>query len=180
VKWLPMLNAFRLMLLFSILDPLRVTISNVLLAVGQPGKVGKVRLVQLIILGIGLFTLGFRYQIAGVALSMDIMLVVGVSMYLWFVREYVDFSLLRLFSPPVIGILAGIGVNQLLISILDFPQADWLVAILKLCAFSGTYLIILVILEGDELYQSFSQVMDLPVLLNKALAWLTRGDKDSS
>jgi O-antigen/teichoic acid export membrane protein len=180
VKWLPMLNAFRLMLLFSILDPLRVTISNVLLAVGQPGKVGKVRLVQLIILGIGLFTLGFRYQIAGVALSMDIMLVVGVSMYLWFVREYVDFSLLRLFSPPVIGILAGIGVNQLLISILDFPQADWLVAILKLLAFSGTYLIILVILEGDELYQSFSQVMDLPVLLNKALAWLTRGDKDSS
>ena len=179
-KWLPMLNAFRLMLVFSLLDPLRVTISNVLLAVGKPEKVGQVRLVQLIILGAGLFILGFRYQIAGVALSMDLMLVVGVLMYLWFVREYVDFSLARLFIPPVVGLLAGIGLNQLLISFLDFSHSDWLAAILKLLAFSSTYILILVVLEWNVLYQSFSQVIDLPGLLIKARAVLARGKKNSS
>ncbi len=168
------------MLIFSVLDPLRVTISNVLLAVGKPEKVGQVRLVQLIILGAGLFTLGFKYQIAGVALSMDLMLVVGVLMYLWFVREYVDFSLSRLFIPPMVGLIAGIGVNQLLISFLDFSHSDWLAAIVKLIAFSATYLLILAVLEGNDLYQSFSQIMNLPDLLNKARALFTRGDKNSS
>ncbi len=61
-KWLPMLTAFRLMLLYSLLDPIRVITSSVLIAVGKPQKVSQVRMLQLLTLGIGLFTLGFTYQ----------------------------------------------------------------------------------------------------------------------
>ena len=60
-KWLPMLAAFRLMLVYSLLDPMRVITSSVLIAVGKPEKVTLVRMLQLSILVTGLFALGFTY-----------------------------------------------------------------------------------------------------------------------
>lgn len=163
-KWLPMMTAFRLMLAYSLLDPMRVITSSVLIAVGRPERVSQVRMLQLIILGISLFALGFTYQIAGVALSMDLMVLVGVLLSLRIVREYVDFSTLRLFAPPVVALFAGIGLNALVISLWDISGSQWMVAIVKALAFCVGYLVLLFALEGKTLYRSFSQVVDLPGL----------------
>ena len=46
-QWLPMLDAFRLMLLFTLLDPIRGTLANLFIAVGKPEKVLWARLAQL-------------------------------------------------------------------------------------------------------------------------------------
>ncbi len=171
-KWLPMLAAFRLMLVYSLLDPMRVITSSVLIAVGKPEKVSQVRMFQLLILGASLFALGFTYQIAGVALSMDLMVLVGVLLSLRIVREYVDFSLLRLFAPPVLAILAGIGLNALVMSVWDISSSQWLALIVKSLAFCAGYLVLLFALEGKTLYQSFMQFAGLQDLANRVRVWI--------
>ena len=169
-KWLPMLTAFRLMLLYSLLDPIRVITSSVLIAVGKPQKVSQVRMLQLLTLGIGLFTLGFSYQIAGVAMSMDLMVLVGVLLSLWIVREYVDFSVLRLFAPPVLALLAGFGLNTLVMTLLKTSSSQWVMLLVKSLAFCTGYLVLLFALEGKVLYQSFMQFAGLQDLVNQVRA----------
>jgi O-antigen/teichoic acid export membrane protein len=166
-KWLPMMTAFRLMLVYSLLDPMRVITSSVLIAVGKPEKVSQVRMLQLLILGISLFALGFIYQIAGVALSMDLMVLVGVLLSLRIVREYIDFSILRLFAPPVLALLVGIGLNALVMSVWDVSGSQWLVMIVKSLAFCTGFLVLLFVVEGKILFQSFSQIINLSALIKQ-------------
>ena len=47
-KWLPMLDTFRLMLVFSMLDPIKITVASILVAVGQPNLVGQPELSNLL------------------------------------------------------------------------------------------------------------------------------------
>jgi O-antigen/teichoic acid export membrane protein len=82
-KWLPMLDAFRLMLVYTMLDPMKITVGNLFIAVGKPGHVARARAVQLAVLVGGLFLLGLPLGITGVALAADGMLVVGMAILLW-------------------------------------------------------------------------------------------------
>jgi PST family polysaccharide transporter len=63
--WLPMVNTFRLMLIFTLLDPIKVTVANLFVAVGKPEKVARARGVQFIVLLAGLFSLGPTFGIDG-------------------------------------------------------------------------------------------------------------------
>jgi O-antigen/teichoic acid export membrane protein len=169
-RWLPMLDAFRLMLVFAMLDPIKVTISSVLMAVGAPQKITIVRVTQILVLAIGFFTLGFRYEIAGVALSMDLMVIIGTTLSLYFVHSYVDFSLTRLFSAPLVALLTGIGLNALLTSLWAFGDSDWLAFAVKTLLFGAVYFGMLIALEGRDLYKSFSEILDLAGIVQKARA----------
>lgn len=110
-RWLPMITAFRLMLVFTLFNPLKVTVASMLTAVGKPEQVSLVRLVQLLVMLAGLFTLGRRYNIEGVALTVDLMLLVGIGLVFAFVRPHVDVSLPRLFLAPGLALLVGIGLS---------------------------------------------------------------------
>ena len=167
-KWLPMLVPFRLMLIFSLLDPIRVLTSSVLLAVGKPEKVTQVRVLQLIILFISLFALGFVYGINGVALSMSLMIIVGVLLSLHIIREYVDFSTMRLFGPPFLALMAGIGLYGLVATFWNVSRSSWLTLAVNTLTFCFGYLVLLFALEGKTLYQYFLQVVDLPGMAKQA------------
>ncbi len=108
-KWLPMLGAFRVMLFFTLLDPLRFTVVSLFVAVGAPDRVIKARTIQLGVLVVGLFTLGPLWGIVGVALAVDVMLVVGIVALFRYSRTYIDYSLWRLFMSPILAMLLGGG-----------------------------------------------------------------------
>jgi O-antigen/teichoic acid export membrane protein len=75
-KWLPMLNAFRLMLVFTLFDPIKITIASVIgLAGGKPEWVLGARTAQLVLMLVGLFALRPSLGISGVAIAVDGMLV---------------------------------------------------------------------------------------------------------
>ena len=84
--------------------------SHLFVAVGQPGQVAKARAYQLILLIIGLFLLGPRFGIAGVALAVNIMLLFGVSYLLWKAKRYVQFLVRAIFFIPVTAMIIGIVV----------------------------------------------------------------------
>jgi len=77
-KWLPMLPAFQLMLVFTLFDPMKLTVANLFIVVGKPEQVIWVRTVQLIVLIGGLFLLGLPWGIIGVALA-SMMLGYGIG-----------------------------------------------------------------------------------------------------
>lgn len=149
-KWMPMLGAFRLMLVYTMFDPFKLTIAGVFIAVGRPERVVRARMIQLIVMVIGLAALTPMLGIAGVALAVDAMLVVGIVLLLWQARSYVDFSIQKLFGAPLIGLIVGMGLSRLVIEIPGIRGSDWRTGGIKLVVFLATYGSILLTLEREN------------------------------
>ena len=154
-KWLPMLDAFRLMLVFTLLDPIRITVSHVFVAVGVPEQVVRARLIQLVVLVAGLFLLGPVLGIAGVALAVDVMLVVGIGILMWLARTYVDFSIAKLFAAPGLALVLGLLLGRAVLEIPGVQGEDWLSGLLKAIVFSITYGAALLVMERSQVVEMF-------------------------
>lgn len=152
-KWLPMLDAFRLMLLFTLLDPLKLSISDVLNAVGRPELVVRTRGIQLLVLLVGLALLSPSGGIAGVALAVNIMLVLGIAILLWYARRFVDYSLARLFAVPAGALAAGLVITGFVSGQFVVPVNDWLSGGIKTLVFCLVYLGLLLVFEKDRLVE---------------------------
>jgi O-antigen/teichoic acid export membrane protein len=148
-QWHAMLTPFRLMLLFVLLDPIKTTVGLLFVAVGQPQRLAWSRAVQLSVLLIGLFLLGTIWGINGVALAVDIMLLVGIAIMLWQSRRFVDFSIWRLFAVPLLAFGLGMGVTLAIITAVAV-QSPWLAAFIKLLIFTAVYLAIWLLLEWQD------------------------------
>lgn len=162
-KWLPMLDAFRLMLVFTLFDPIKMTVANLFLAVGRPEKILGARAVQLAVMVVGLFVLGPLWGIAGVALAVDLMLVVGIAILLYQSRKYVDFSARRLFLAPGIGIVLGVALARGAIGLPGILGSPWRTGFVKAVVFTLVYGASLLVLERR-------QVLAIPRLLIKYLS----------
>lgn len=160
-RWLPMATAFRLMLVFTLFNPLKVTVASMLTAVGKPEQVSRVRFIQLIVMLVGLFGLGFRYNIEGVALAVDMMLLVGIVLVFSFVRPYVDVSYRRLFLTPLLALLGGNGLSWWASTAWNLAGQDWLSLLVKTAAFVLGYLVIALILEGRLLVELGREMLRL-------------------
>ena len=146
-----MLDAFRLMLVFTLLDPIKMIVADLFIAVGKPEQIVQARTVQLVVLLGGLFMLGPHLDIAGVALAVDGMLVIGIAVLLWRSRSYVDFSLGRLLAAPISALLCGLVSASGVITLWGGDGSDWQTALGKIVIFSTMYGAILFALERREL-----------------------------
>ena len=155
-KWLPMVTAFQLMFVYTLLDPVRVTIGQLFVAVGRPDRLWRTRLAQLAILVVGLFTLGRAWGINGVAIVVNVVLVAGLVWLLYRAREFVRFSAARLFGPPVVALAGGViaalaarwlgcGQNGIVC------ESDWRAMALKGAPFVVAYGVLLYLMERQEL-----------------------------
>lgn len=148
-QWQDMLIPFRLMLLFILLDPIRLTIGLLFMAVGQPQRLVQARTVQLIVLIIGLLILGTNWGVNGVALAVDIMLLIGIIIMLWQARPFVDFSVKRLFSVPLLAVVTALCLTLFVLTTVPL-QNVWLIALIKLLLFSAVYLVIWLTFEWRD------------------------------
>ncbi len=160
-KWLPMVPAFRLMLIFTLLDPLRMTVSSLYVAVGRPESLIRVRLVQLAALIAGLYLLGRAWGITGVAIVVDGVLLLGLAPLLYRARAYVDFSSRRLFIAPVIALATGSAAALLassgLCRVVTCPS-DWLTGLVKGIAFTAIFGAVLFVWERQEILALLARV----------------------
>jgi O-antigen/teichoic acid export membrane protein len=161
-KWLPMLDAFRLMLLFTLLDPIKITVADLFVAIGYPEKVMRTRLVQLLVMIAGLFVLGPRLGITGVALAVDLMLLVGIVALLWQARAYVDFSPRRMFLVPSLALALALAGGWAAGAIPGVAGSAWLSGAIKGAVYSLAYAALVLGLEADQLpmlLQVFQQLL---------------------
>jgi len=160
-KWLPMLTAFRLMLVYTLFDPIKITVADVLTVSGAPGKVVRTRVVQLVVLVFGLVSLGPWLGISGVAIAVDAMLVVGVTLLLWQARAYVDYSLRRLFMVPGLALLSGIVLASAAVTMTGLRGSDWVTGAVKIAVFSFSFLGIVLLMERHEIPHYLSVLRQL-------------------
>jgi O-antigen/teichoic acid export membrane protein len=139
-KWMPMLDAFRLMIIYTLLDPIKITIANAITAAGYPEKVVRIRFVQLVIMILGLYFLAPRFDISGVAVAVNLMLTFGIAALLIKVREYVDYSLANLFLVPGISVVVGMVMARAAIAFPGILGSDWRTAAVKTAFFLSIYL----------------------------------------
>ncbi|MEX1020139.1 MAG: oligosaccharide flippase family protein [Litorilinea sp.] len=102
-KWRPMQLTFQLMIIYTALDPIGLAAANLVLAVGQPGKLLRVRIIQAIIFIPAVILLSMWMGIAGVALAANLMALAGAVLLFRQARAYVDFSMRRLWLWPTVG-----------------------------------------------------------------------------
>lgn len=157
-QWLPMLDAFRLMLLFTLLDPLRFTLASLFIAVGKPEKLLWIRLLQLGVMIIALLIFGNLWGISGVAIAVNLMILIGIIIMFWQARSYVRFSILRLFGSPILALVAGLLFTFLTIILVGDNVSYWVSGTLKSLVFGITYIAMLLFLEHKE----------LPIMMNYA------------
>jgi PST family polysaccharide transporter len=163
-KWLPMVSTFQLMLVFTLLDPIKQSVAGVFVAVGNPGAVVKARFVQFVVLLVGLFTFGPVFGINGVAIAVNIMLVVGMAILLHKARNYVDFRVKRLFLVPLLALCIGIvGTHLLLTNLTMFDSEFWL-GFFKMLFFSLFFCLIELLFERKQLIYALSEVKRLGLL----------------
>jgi O-antigen/teichoic acid export membrane protein len=146
---MPMLDAFRLMIVYTLFDPLKTSLSALFVAVGRPNQVTFARLVQFSVLIVGLFSLGSLFGINGVALAVDIMLVVGIALLLWRARIYVDYSITKLLGMPLLGVVGGIILAVLAKNSVSV-ESDWIIGGVKVTVFSVVYIGTLILLEREN------------------------------
>ena len=158
-KWIPMIDTFRLLLIYALFDPIKLILTNLFVAVGKPELMVKVRLIQLVVMGIGIFLLGFSMGIIGVALAMNIMQAVGIVMMLKEARAFVDFSPARMFSIPTLalgaGLVSGYGVTAF--SLLS-DGSDLQTGLIKLTVFTIVCIGVLFFFERRQFSEAISVV----------------------
>lgn len=150
-EWLPMVNTFRLMLAFTLLNPLKQTIAGLFGAVGKPEIGVRVQIAQLIVMAAGLFLFGLPMGIEGVALAVDLMMGVGIILLLYQARQFVDFSARKMFVVPILALILGAGAAWLGPEIFLATAPVFTRAVIKTVIFASLFAGILVLFELRDL-----------------------------
>jgi O-antigen/teichoic acid export membrane protein len=159
-KWLPMLSAFRLMIVYCLFDPLLLTAGNLLTACGAPQKVTRIRIVQIVVFIPSVIVGAALWQINGIAVAADVMLLVGLLGVFRMTRPYVNISTRKLFAAPLLALAAGGGFVAV-ISYLFGPQEHLLWALVKGIGFAIPYSGTLLLMEGREYRDILEQTLNL-------------------
>jgi O-antigen/teichoic acid export membrane protein len=175
-KWLPMVSAFRLMLLYTLLDPLVLTAGQLVTAVGQPQILTRIKVFQLLIFVPAVVILAHYFGINGVAVAADLMLLVGIALILPQVRKFIDFSWWKMFRYPGIGLFLA-GISALLAEQCLSIRSDWLSLLMKGGIAAVVYSLVLLTFEHAK-YTEITRIYGEPIL-DRALDALRRGANGS-
>ena len=156
-----MLVAFRLMLVYTLFDPLKGSLAYLFIACGQPEKVVRARLVQLGVLAGGLLGFGRFLGIAGVALAVDLMLLTGIVLLFWQAAKLISISLKDLFLAPTIALSLALLIGSSLPVLALAENLRWESLILKSLAFGLSFGVCLLILERQTLKQLLAELSRL-------------------
>jgi O-antigen/teichoic acid export membrane protein len=157
-KWMPMLDAFRLMLVYTLFDPIKQTVANLFNAMGLPETVVQIRAVQFLVMVSGLFLLGFRFGIAGIALAVDIMLVFGIILFFQKAKTHVDYSLKELLVTPTVALFFGLVTGFVAAQWHGIAGNDWLAGAAKAILFTIVYGSILMLWDRRQVNEIWALV----------------------
>ncbi|MCB8982261.1 MAG: oligosaccharide flippase family protein [Ardenticatenaceae bacterium] len=158
-KWLPMLRTFQLMIIYTLLDPLSLGASNLLIALGYPGHIVRTRVIQVVFFVPAVILLGSWQGIEGVALAADFMVMIGVVILFWLSHRYVDYSARRLWFWPVVALGATTAVVLLLGTLPAWQTFNiWVKILAKLLLITLCYGGILWLVEREQIRTGWNTI----------------------
>jgi PST family polysaccharide transporter len=155
-KWLPMLLAFRLLIIYVALDPIRMLVGNLLFVVAPPESLRNAAIVQVAFFFPAVIV-GARFGgIEGVALAANGMLLIGIWRLYRPLRKVVDFSLKRLVVWPAVAFTVA-GAAGLIVES-NAPAEGLALLLFKLGTFTFLFGSLLVLAERDDYVRGAKQI----------------------
>jgi O-antigen/teichoic acid export membrane protein len=151
--WLPIVPVFRLMLVYIILDPIYVNLSYLIIGVGRPDWLSKVRLIQVALFVATVIVFAYLWNINGVALAANLMMLSGTLALLIYSRRFVSFSLSRMLLWPVIAAGLSSLVGYWTFHLVDLSDLSWKSLLLKAISISSVYILTLLLVERKFIQQ---------------------------
>jgi len=161
--WLPIVPVFRLMLVYILLNPIYANLSYLIIGVGRPDGLTRVRLMQVALFVVAVVVAASLWGIKGVAMAANLMMLSGTLALLVYSRRFVDFSPSRMFLWPMVATTASIAIGYLLIQSVQWTSLWWTL-ILKSISISGVYILILYLTERQIIYPPISFEAFAPTL----------------
>jgi O-antigen/teichoic acid export membrane protein len=156
--WLPIVPIFRLMLIYIILNPLYANLSYLIVGVGHPEILTKVRVMQVLLFGILVITLARIGGTQGVAIAANFMILSGTAALIIQSRKFVRFSMVRMLLWPTVTLIISASAGWLLSTV--FPVSNiWISLIYKASSVSIIYILFLYIVERDYLNEYILQIL---------------------
>lgn len=159
--WLPIVPIFRLMLIYIILDPLYANLSYLIVGVGHPEILTKVRVMQVLLFGILVITLARIRGTQGVAIAANFMILSGTVVLIIQSRKFVRFSMVRMLQWPTVTLIISASVGWLLSTVIPVSNI-WISLIYKASSVSIIYILFLYLVERDYLNEYILQIL-MPV-----------------
>ncbi|GAB4548429.1 MAG: oligosaccharide flippase family protein [Anaerolineae bacterium] len=156
--WLPIVPVFRLMLVYIMLDPLYVNLSYLIIGVGRPDWLTRVRLAQVGLFAVTVITFARLWNINGVAIAANLMMLSGTLVLLVFSRRFVSFSLSRMILWPGIATTASIATGYVVIQAGQWASLGWMFVLKTVCT-AGVYALILYLTERQIIFEHGSQIL---------------------
>ena len=150
-KWLPMVEPFRVLLAASIFKPVLTTLVQLAVAVGEPGALARVRLLQLLVLVGAMLALSPLFGILGVALAVLASSLAGLGLLLALSRRFVKLPLRRLFAAPLLTLAVAIAMGFIAPELLPPAASEWTKSGVKAVLFLSVYGVGLALIEGQEI-----------------------------
>lgn len=114
-KWLSIVPIFHLMLINILLNPLYANLSYLIIGVGKPGILARLRVVQVVIFVITFILFAYVWGTRGVAIAANLMMLIGNVVLFKISRQFVSCSLPLMFKWPTIATVmagtAGLGLT---------------------------------------------------------------------
>ncbi len=163
-KWLSIVPIFRLMAIYIFLDPIYINLCSLLVGVGYPKLLNRVRLIQAGLFILAVIILAEVWGTNGVAIAANMMMLIGVALLVITSRQFIQFSLLRMWLWPSLAAVAAcligyFALNELLL------DSTVLLLLAKIGTVSIVYLVILLIFEYKDIHR-FGFASIKPVIEN--------------
>jgi O-antigen/teichoic acid export membrane protein len=156
--WLPIIPIFRLMLVYVVLDPLYANLSYLIVGVGRPDALTRVRLVQVLLFVILVIAFAQVWGTNGVAVAANFMMLSGTVILLILSRKIVEFSLARMLQWPLIAATLTGAVGFMLIQRLqEYPV--WTGLMIKALSLASIYVLILYLAERQIIHEYSVQIL---------------------
>jgi len=146
--WLPIVPLFRLMVFYIVFDPFYNNLSYLIIGVGHPGLLTRVRTVQVLLFIVAVIIFARAWGTKGVAWAANLMMVSGTIMLFMYSRKFVQYSIRRLFQWPLIAAILSITTGYVLI-LYGGWAGIWINLLLKTTGVTGVYLIALYLAEHE-------------------------------
>ena len=151
-EWVGLAPLLRWLVVYALIKPMQDDVHSLLLALGQPKKIMQFAFVQAAILVVLAPVLAHLAGLAGVAMAVNIMVLIGTVLLLRCATGYVDVPWRRMVIPPAIAILLAAGTSSL-IGGLHQLTPPWLRLIAEIGILLSVYALALLAIEGKRLFR---------------------------
>lgn len=151
-KWLPMVPIFKLLILYSFLRAIFDDAGAFLTAIGKPQIVSKYISLQAAILLILTPILVKALNVDGAAISLDVVMLLGVVIAYYCVSKKISLSLLSVFVPSFVSAAVATLFYLIVSNWYNFDTLIPLISlVLKGAVISGVYALISLMIEGKKI-----------------------------